>query len=193
MPVHFLRNPLLCSVSHTATTLLCALPVLRATFVAPVRNIAFLHSPFNRFPSSLTPMATMKAAEIGEGGLADIGQARSSSPTASNADDASHGARGEKKPKWVLDLGISMARNNRDAHSRYIQLATVGFGSDDSSVIKPFVRTVVFRGFYNGMDPQDKVSRVNEFFLILSRCFSVVNFLYARAIYGWADKPPIPY
>lgn len=135
-------------------------------------------------------MATMRAAEIGEG---DIGQARSLSPTASNADDASHGARGEKKPQWVLNLGISMARNNRDAHSRYIQLATVGFGSDDPSVIKPFVRTVVFRGFYSGMDPQDKVNRVNEFFLILSRRFSVVIFLYARAIYGWADKPPIPY
>lgn len=69
------------------------------------------------------------------------------------------------KPQWVLDLGRSMARNNRDSHSRYIQLATVGPHPTDSNMVKPFVRTVVFRGFHNGVDRQDKVQ--------MKKCFGI--------------------
>jgi len=58
-----------------------------------------------------------------------------------------------------------MARNNRDSHSRYIQLATVGPHPTDSNMVKPFVRTVVFRGFHNGVDRQDKVQ--------MKKCFGI--------------------
>lgn len=55
-----------------------------------------------------------------------------------------------------------MARNNRDAHSRYIQLATVGPHPNNSTALKPFVRTVVFRGLHNGVEPQDKVCNMEK-------------------------------
>jgi hypothetical protein len=100
----------------------------------------------------------MAASAASTGGLADIGQAPSSSSSASTSQPREgKEENGERKPQWVLDLNKSMARNNRDAHSRYIQLATVGPHPNDPTVLKPFVRTVVFRGFHNGVDPQDKV------------------------------------
>lgn len=45
------------------------------------------------------------------------------------------------KPAWLERLKKSIAKNRRDAHNRYIQLATL---ADDGS---PRVRMVVFRGF----------------------------------------------
>lgn len=148
-------------VTSTAAALLCTLPLLRAFAVAPARRLSpsFLGPstrPFASIPSRI--MAATAASAASTGGLADIGQAPSSSSSASTSQPREgKEENGERKPQWVLDLNKSMARNNRDAHSRYIQLATVGPPPNDPKVLKPFVRTVVFRGFHNGVDPQDKV------------------------------------
>lgn len=147
-------------ITSTAAALLCTLPLLRAFAVAPARRLSpsFLLAstrPFASIPSPI--MAATAASAANNGGLGDIGQAPSSSSSASTSQPREEKEEsGERKPQWVLDLGRS-TRNNRDSHSRYIQLATVGSHPNDATVFKPFVRTVVFRGFYNGADAQDKV------------------------------------
>lgn len=93
-------------------------------------------------------MASSSSSSAETAGLADIGGGpRSASQASAAASSPPQGSSGEK-PQWLLQLERALQRNGKDAHSRYVQLATVGeeTGEDGSTFVRPFVRTVVYRG-----------------------------------------------
>ena len=88
------------------------------------------------------------------GGLADIGGAATTTTAASSSSTPKAQNKDEHKPQWLLHLERALGKNSKDAHARYIQLATVG--QDKEGVVKPFVRTVVYRGIHHHPDDEAK-------------------------------------
>lgn len=104
-------------------------------------------------------MASSKSA-----GLADIGGSGRSSPSDQPPPSAKRDA---DKPLWLVQLDRALHRNGREAHSRYIQLATVGEeeGGDDGSsppFLRPYVRTVVYRGVYGAREGEGDGGQVRK-------------------------------
>ena len=94
----------------------------------------------------------MAAAGGGNEGLKDIGAGGGGGATDDKPKAQYKSDEGDNKSKaqWVIDLNRSLTRNGRDAHSRYIQLATVSM--DEAGKIRPALRTIVFRGFHPGTE-----------------------------------------
>ena len=91
--------------------------------------------------------------DIGEGVMDDDSKAQKQ--TEQGDDDSK-----QSKPQWMIDLNRSLARNSKDAHARYIQLATTQLDKDGK--VRPACRTVVFRGFMPGTEVrQSYVDRSN--------------------------------
>jgi hypothetical protein len=88
------------------------------------------------------------SSSTGGGGLADIGSAEAGA-RAEEEDGVEEGAGGDTtggKPRWLVDLNRVLARNSKDVHSRFFQLATVRV-PEGGGPPRPACRTVVFRGF----------------------------------------------
>lgn len=104
-------------------------------------------------------MASSKSA-----GLADIGGHRRSSPSDQPPAAAKRDA---DKPQWLVQLDRALHRNGREAHSRYIQLATVGEekggnGGSGPPFLRPYVRTVVYRGVYGAREGEGERGQVRK-------------------------------
>ena len=104
-------------------------------------------------------------------GLADIGAgaagSTSSGSISSGKEDvaAAAAAAAVAKPDWMVRINRSLARGGKDPTTRYIQLATVG-EEEGSGILRPFVRTVVFRGFVAeaALRPKEEVGLLLFFF-----------------------------